>query len=147
MHWLKQSSSCHSAHQWGIVMQLYRLVYYSTYNISSHGADMAADLKRILASAIRTNSESGVSGGLIFNRRFFAQVLEGDHAAVMQTFARIYKDRRHKDIVVVEESKLANAFSASGLWATPVTRSYSKRFAKSLVMLVSSTLRVCLDPI
>ncbi|MGZ6503312.1 MAG: BLUF domain-containing protein, partial [Tumebacillaceae bacterium] len=76
-----------------IVMQLCRLVYYSTYNIRSQGNDVAADLKRILASAIRSNSESGLSGGLIFNRRFFGQVLEGDHVAVMQTFARIYNDR------------------------------------------------------
>jgi hypothetical protein len=85
-------------------MKLYRLVYYSTYNISSHVSD---DLKHILTSAIRSNSERGVSGGLIFNRRFFGQVLEGDHATVMQTFARIYKDRRHKDIVVVEEKQVS----------------------------------------
>jgi Sensors of blue-light using FAD len=87
-------------------MQLCRLVYYSTYNIRSQGKDVAADLKHVLASAIRSNSESGLSGGLIFNRRLFAQVLEGDHAIVMQTFARIYKDRRHKDIVVVEEKRV-----------------------------------------
>jgi Sensors of blue-light using FAD len=127
-------------------MQLCRLVYYSTYNISSQGNDVAADLKHVLASAIRSNSESGLSGGLIFNRRFFAQVLEGDHAVVMQTFARIYKDRRQTSSLS-RRSELANACSASGLWATPVTRSYSKRFAKSLVMLVSLTRPVCLDPI
>jgi hypothetical protein len=34
-------------------------------------------------------------------------VLEGDHAAVMQTFARIYKDQRHKDIVVVAEKQVS----------------------------------------
>jgi Sensors of blue-light using FAD len=91
----------------GIVMQLCRLVYYSTYNISSQANEVAADLKQILATAIRSNSENGLSGGLIFNRRFFGQVLEGDHAVVMQTFARIYKDRRHKDIVVVEEKRVS----------------------------------------
>jgi hypothetical protein len=85
-------------------MELCRLVYYSTYNFSS---DSPADLKHILAGAIRSNSESGLSGGLVFNRRFFAQVLEGDRAAVMQTFARIYKDRRHKDIVVVAERQVS----------------------------------------
>ena len=55
-------------------MQLCRLVYYSTYNISSQANQVAADLKRILATAIRSNSENGLSGGLIFNRRFFARL-------------------------------------------------------------------------
>jgi hypothetical protein len=86
-------------------MELFRLVYYSTYNISSNAP--AADLKHILAGAIRSNSENGLSGGLVFNRRFFAQVIEGDHAVVMQTFARIYKDRRHKDIVVLSEKQVS----------------------------------------
>ena len=80
-------------------MQLCRLVYHSKYNINSH-RDVAADLKQILASAIRSNSGSGLTGGLVFNRQFFGQVLEGDHAAVTQTFVRINRDPRHKDIVL-----------------------------------------------
>jgi hypothetical protein len=84
-------------------MQLLRLVYYSKYNISSARNSVAGDLKQILAGAIRSNSANGLSGGLIFNRRFFCQVLEGDEAAVMQTFARICKDPRHNDVVVVEK--------------------------------------------
>ena len=87
-------------------MRLCRLVYHSAYNISSRSNDVAADLKQILASAIRSNSESGLTGGLVFNRNFFGQVLEGDQTAVMQTFARIHKDRRHKDIVIVEKKQV-----------------------------------------
>ena len=33
--------------------------------------------------------------------------LEGDRAVVMQTFARIYKDRRRKDIVVLSEKQVS----------------------------------------
>jgi hypothetical protein len=80
-------------------MQLCRLVYYSTYNISSQ-RDEAVDLKRILNTSIHSNSKKGVTGGLIFNRQFFAQVLEGDDAAVTQTFVRINGDQRHRDIVL-----------------------------------------------
>jgi Sensors of blue-light using FAD len=83
-----------------IVMQLCRLVYYSTYNISSQDNDVAADLKRILARSIYSNSEKRITGGLIFNRKFFGQVLEGDHVAVTQLFVRINGDPRHKDIVL-----------------------------------------------
>ena len=82
-------------------MLLCRLVYYSKYNMNSRGTALTADLKQILATAIRTNSDRGISGGLIFNRRFFGQVLEGEHAAVTETFARIAKDPRHKDVVIV----------------------------------------------
>lgn len=80
-------------------MQLCRLVYYSKYNISARSG-VADDLKQILATAIRSNSGKGITGGLIFNRQFFAQVLEGDHAAVTQTFVRINGDPRHSDIVL-----------------------------------------------
>jgi hypothetical protein len=95
-------------------MQLCRLVYYSKYNIDSR-RDTAADLKQILASAIRSNSERGLTGGLVFNRKFFAQVLEGDQAAVMETFARIYKDRRHKDVVVAEKKQVSERLF--GAWS------------------------------
>jgi hypothetical protein len=70
-------------------MHLCRLVYYSNYNMNSRGDALAKDLKQILASSIRDNSDRGITGGLIFNRKFFAQVLEGGHAAVTQTFVRI----------------------------------------------------------
>jgi Sensors of blue-light using FAD len=84
------------------VMQLRRLVYYSKYNMKPRGEAVIADLKQILASAIRTNSERGITGGLVFNRTYFCQVLEGEHALVLQTFARINRDPRHQDVVMVE---------------------------------------------
>jgi len=87
-------------------MQLCRLVYYSTYNISSLANDVTADFEQILASAIRSNSESGLTGGLISDRQFFAQVLEGDQGAVMETFARIHEDHRHKHIVVAGKKQV-----------------------------------------
>jgi Sensors of blue-light using FAD len=96
-------------------MPLHRLVYYSKYNIASHGAALRQTLKQILSSAIRSNSERGLTGGLVFNRRFFAQVLEGEHAAVMQTFARIYKDPRHKDVVVTSTETITERLF--GAWS------------------------------
>ena len=83
-------------------MQLRRLVYYSKNNMKPRGEALIADLKQILASAVRINSERGITGGLVFNRRYFCQVLEGEHATVLQTFARINRDPRHEDVVMVE---------------------------------------------
>jgi hypothetical protein len=83
-------------------MQLSRLVYFSRNTILSTGAALAADLKQILTSAIRNNSEHGVTGGLVFNRNYFMQVLEGERGVVSESFARISEDPRHKRVVLVE---------------------------------------------
>ena len=96
-------------------MPLHRLVYYSKYNIASQGAALRKTFKQILSSAVRSNSEHGLTGGLIFNRRYFAQVLEGEHAAVMQTFARIYKDPRHTDPVVASTEAISERLF--GAWS------------------------------
>jgi hypothetical protein len=96
-------------------MQLCRLVYFSKYNINARGSDLKSDLKQILASAIRNNSERGITGGLVFNRKFFVQALEGGHAAVTQTFARISNDPRHKDMVIAEMSSVSERLF--GAWA------------------------------
>jgi Sensors of blue-light using FAD len=83
-------------------MHLSRLVYYSTNVMMLRGEALAADLKQILTSAIRNNSERGVAGGLVFNRNHFLQVLEGDRATVTELFAHISEDPRHRHVVLVE---------------------------------------------
>jgi Sensors of blue-light using FAD len=96
-------------------MQLYRLVYYSKCNLISSGKPLAADLKQILATAVSKNTERGLTGGLIFNREYFAQVLEGGNAAVMQTFSRIHKDPRHKEVAITEMEPVAERLF--GAWS------------------------------
>ena len=96
-------------------MQLCRLVYFSKYNINTRGNDVTSDLKQILAISIRNNSDRGITGGLVFNRKFFVQALEGEHAVVTQTFARINSDPRHKDIVIAEMGSVSERLF--GAWA------------------------------
>lgn len=96
-------------------MQLSRLVYYSKFNMHSRGDALAEELKQILANAIRNNTARGITGGLIFNRKFFAQVLEGGHTAVTQTFVRINADKRHKDLVLAEMKPVSERLF--GAWA------------------------------
>jgi hypothetical protein len=85
-------------------MQLTRLIYHSKFAMKSRGAALGADLKLLLASSVRNNLDRDVTGGLIFNRSLFIQVLEGDRTAIEETMARIVKDPRHNDIVVVESN-------------------------------------------
>lgn len=83
-------------------MSLFRLVYYSTNIISSRGQALAADLQRLLASSIRNNQKLNITGGLIFNRSNFLQVLEGNEPDVIYIFDLILRDRRHTNIITAE---------------------------------------------
>ena len=82
-------------------MALSRLVYFSTNNLTTSG-NIAAGLKQILATAISNNTRLGVTGGLLFNRNYFIQVLEGDSGAVTEVFTNVSNDTRHSKIVLVE---------------------------------------------
>lgn len=84
-------------------MYLFRLIYYSRNAIvGSDDPHFRDDLRSILDAAKRNNMASGVTGALLFNQSYFAQVLEGDRKAVTQTFCRIVQDPRHADPVILE---------------------------------------------
>jgi hypothetical protein len=82
-------------------MPLTRLVYYSHNTMPLHGATP------ILRSAVRNNVRRGVTGGLVSGCGCFLQVLEGDRAAVTQTFEIVATDLRHRYIVLVGVKPIA----------------------------------------
>ena len=63
-----------------------------------------AAVRAILQSSRRNNARLQVTGCLLFSGRCFAQVLEGDEAAVRALTARIASDPRHDAIRVLSES-------------------------------------------
>jgi hypothetical protein len=81
---------------------LFRLAYYSTNLIKKSTSPRQSELRKIILSAGSNNRERGITGGLMFNRDYFGQVLEGDRASVSDLFCRIAKDPRHRSVVVVE---------------------------------------------
>lgn len=83
-------------------MYLFRMVYYSRVAIGQDQDEISGNLKSILASSARNNRAAGVSGALLFNRTYFAQVLEGDRKAITTTFCRIAADPRHSDLVILK---------------------------------------------
>lgn len=84
-------------------MYLFRLIYYSKNTVvNPDDPYLRADLKEILETAKHNNMADGVTGALLFNQNYFAQVLEGDRKAVTQTFCRIAKDPRHSDHVILQ---------------------------------------------
>ena len=67
------------------------------------GADgrVLSMFRDILTVSQRNNRANGLSGYLLFDRHYFAQVLEGDPRVVDATIARIKDDPRHRDIVLL----------------------------------------------
>jgi hypothetical protein len=84
-------------------MHLFRLICYSKMAAIDRGdPHLRADLKGILEWFKRHNMANGVTGALLLNQSYFAQVLEGDRKAVTESFAGILQDLRHTDHVILD---------------------------------------------
>jgi len=93
--------------------QLFRLLYVSESKIEGDFESVTREVEQMLAVSRRNNAASGLTGALIFNCGFFAQVLEGERAAVESVFEKIQHDHRHAKINVlcvgsVESRKFPN---------------------------------------
>ena len=78
-------------------MLLVRMVYVST-SIDEVDSDT---LQSILATAQANNEAHDLTGLLVFDDKYFVQVIEGGRAAVSKLLGNLYKDTRHKDLVVL----------------------------------------------
>jgi hypothetical protein len=85
------------------MMALIHVIYVSTANKKI----VDADLNAILDSSVRHNIKNDVTGLLLFAGNRFMQVLEGQEVAINETMARIAKDSRHTDLVVLEQTAIA----------------------------------------
>jgi len=76
-----------------------RLTYASTAI-----ADFSPEnLLSLLKTSRINNSTKNITGILLYTHGTFFQVLEGDEAAVDATFNSIKKDKRHKDVILIEK--------------------------------------------
>jgi len=80
----------------------YRLVYHSLNRIAGSDEQVAAEINQILAVSRTNNEKVGVTGALMFNSGYFAQVLEGSQGAIEATFERIQRDERHGEVTLLE---------------------------------------------
>ncbi|MCD2451366.1 BLUF domain-containing protein [Methylicorpusculum oleiharenae] len=80
---------------------LFRLVYISRNEISGDEATVRREIDQILASARVKNPIENITGALMFNAGCFAQVLEGSHDEIQNTFERIQCDPRHSHVVIL----------------------------------------------
>lgn len=80
---------------------LYRLVYVSQNEINADKDTIQREIHSILHAARDRNKTSDVTGALMFNQGSFAQILEGQHDHIQETFERIQCDSRHSHVVVL----------------------------------------------
>lgn len=85
-------------------MPLYQLIYISA---AQHREAVDAEIASILTSSVRHNRENGITGMLLYNRGSFLQVLEGEEAALDETYGRIVRDERHHGLLVIDRSPIA----------------------------------------
>lgn len=85
-----------------MTQDLYRLIYLSRNTIPGSNENIHQEIEQILAVSRQRNAASQITGALMFNRECFAQVLEGGHDDIQETFERIQCDMRHADVVVLD---------------------------------------------
>lgn len=103
-------------------MAITRLIYYSENQIDPTKSSVIKELGNILSASNRNNKPLGLTGALVFDDRWFLQVLEGDRGPVWQTLRHIEDDERHSNIVVVEAKEVPDRIFGSW-WMGLATRS------------------------
>lgn len=84
-------------------MALIHLIYVST----ACEALSPEELDRILDSSVRHNAPQEVTGMLLYANGSFMQVLEGEEAAVDETYSRISQDPRHRGIILIDRAPIS----------------------------------------
>ncbi len=80
-------------------MQMVQLIYCS--KVTTKEEEIIEVNKSILKSANLYNSHLGISGLLLFDNKYYLQVLEGLRENVNQLYSKIQKDKRHSDIQIL----------------------------------------------
>lgn len=108
---------------------------------STLDGDPTAALADIVGHARLRNEQAGLTGALICSPHHFAQVLEGPLAALEETFERISRDRRHRDITVLFSNPVpSRSFEGWGMASAGVTEDDTD--LKRVLDLVSPDARV-----
>ena len=90
-------------------MALHEIVY-----VSLACEDLTpAQLDKLLANSRASNEKAGLTGVLVYHRREFLQLLEGEADEVLGLYRRIEDDRRHQQIYKLWDGPIAERNFAS----------------------------------
>lgn len=85
-----------------MIRDLYRLIYLSHNEITGSTEMIHKEIEHILMISRERNVAADITGALMFNKNGFAQVLEGPHNQIQETFERIQCDLRHSNVVILD---------------------------------------------
>lgn len=83
-------------------MALISLLYISRSTLDRRNE--AVEVESILATAHAHNATANITGTLVSTHEHFAQVLEGSTDAVDRLMGRIFRDKRHEHIEIVQRA-------------------------------------------
>jgi hypothetical protein len=111
------------------LVAVHRLIYISR---SLVGTDPGA-IDAIVDRSATRNQSQGITGVLWSDGVSFAQVLEGEHHAVVETMNRIRADLRHSEIEVVLDRAIAQRMF--GRWAMVLSDTRAESTAETAFLL------------
>ncbi len=82
--------------------RIYRILYCSQNCLGGSLDQQAVEIRKVLTTARTNNAARGITGALLFNAGYFAQVLEGPMSRVEEIFEKIQRDPRHTDVTILE---------------------------------------------
>lgn len=90
----------------------------------------AQEMQELVAWSRVHNAARDITGFLYWDRKSYLHVLEGEHHAVEQLYARIQLDARHANLVVImDETSTARLFPGSAMGSSYVTPAALARLA------------------
>lgn len=92
------------------------ILYTSKATSAESNASVPKSLPRILNKARKNNSANNISGLLIFRNGRYLQILEGPAARVEHLFKKIKSDKRHEDVLLINEFAIEKqSFKGTGM--------------------------------
>lgn len=117
------------------------MIYELTYESVAKKGLTTDDIEAILETSIARNSESGITGCLVYYNRRFIQILEGTRQAIQELYQKIEKDDRHSKVRIIAENAVEKrTFPEWGMAYFPidkdkVSRSELEQFRRNLKLL------------
>ena len=89
------------------------MTYQIVYSSDAATPMQTGDLEELLDHARRSNAANGITGALVYAEGMFLQILEGDEVRVRDLMARIRRDVRHDNVIVLREGEVPAAIFGS----------------------------------
>lgn len=88
-------------------------MYYIIYASQSRELLSTGDLEKLKEQSAFYCQASNITGALIYNEGFFVGIIEGKKKFVKQLWNRIELDRRHREVIIIEERKCVKPYFES----------------------------------